>query len=317
VDIDWEYPSADDRGGETADTQNFVTLLKEMRAYWGTTYGISATIPSSYWYMRWFNLQDMSAYLDWFNFMSYDIHGVWDSTNKFTGPYVRPQNSSQVTLGLGWYGRSFTLADPSCSSPGCTFSAGGTAGQCTNSPGTLSNAEITRIISANSLTPTLDKQAAVKWIHWANNQWVSYDDGQTMQLKMQRASDLCLGGIMIWSIDQDDANNTSTDNLLGIGTSNGVSQSLKTQIRSGLISADQASQIANSCYWSFCDGTCTGGYFETTQARGIVGGINLDYECVAPAAKKLCCASGTTTGQCAWNGWSRPVNSQPCHSTIG
>jgi chitinase len=174
VDIDWEYPSADDRGGSLVDTRNFVSLVREMRATWGTTYGISTTIPSSYWYMRWFNLQDMSVYVDWFNYMSYDIHGVWDSTNKFTGPYIRPHtnwteitqgldllwrnnvNPSQVVLGLGWYGRSFTLTDPSCISPGCTFSAGGTPGQCTNSAGTLSNAEITRIISANSLTPFMD-----------------------------------------------------------------------------------------------------------------------------------------------------------------
>jgi chitinase len=73
---------------------------------------------------------------------------------------------AKVTLGLGWYGRSFTLKDPSCNTPGCVFTEGGNPGECTNSAGTLSNAEINRVIAANSLTPTFDKQAMVKWITW-------------------------------------------------------------------------------------------------------------------------------------------------------
>lgn len=49
---------------------------------------------------------------------------------------------SKVTLGLGWYGRSFTLSDPNCNTPNgiCMFSAGGNPGECTQSAGTLSNA---------------------------------------------------------------------------------------------------------------------------------------------------------------------------------
>jgi GH18 family chitinase len=218
VDLDWEYPGAPDRGGSPADTANFVALLQDMRAGFGTTYGISATLPSSYWYLRWFDLAGMEPYLDWFNFMSYDIHGVWDGQNQFTGPYVRPHTNlteidegldllwrnsidpSKVTLGLGWYGRSFTLTDPSCTTPGCTFSAGGNAGPCTGTAGILSNAEITSVISANSLTPVMDAAAAIKWIVWDSNQWVSYDDGETVQMKMLYAMEKCLGGVMVWAM---------------------------------------------------------------------------------------------------------------------
>jgi len=63
VDIDWEYPGAPDRGGVNADTENYVTLLKEMRAAWGSKYGISATLPSSYWYMRWFDVKGLFSLL--------------------------------------------------------------------------------------------------------------------------------------------------------------------------------------------------------------------------------------------------------------
>jgi chitinase len=93
VDLDWEYPGAPDRGGSPADTANFVALLQDMRTLFGSTYGVSVTLPSSYWYLRWFNLKGMEPYVDWFNVMSYDIHGVWDGQNKFTGPYVRPHTN--------------------------------------------------------------------------------------------------------------------------------------------------------------------------------------------------------------------------------
>lgn len=32
IDIDWEYPGADDRGGVPADVANFASLLSEMNA---------------------------------------------------------------------------------------------------------------------------------------------------------------------------------------------------------------------------------------------------------------------------------------------
>lgn len=48
IDIDWEYPVADDRGGTSADMENYVSLLQEMRSAFGQLFGITATIPNSY-----------------------------------------------------------------------------------------------------------------------------------------------------------------------------------------------------------------------------------------------------------------------------
>lgn len=217
VDIDWEYPAADDRGGISADFDNFPAFLADLRASFGSGLGISVTLPSSYWYLQHFDVASMQSSVDWFNFMSYDIHGVWDSSNKETGPYIRPHtnlteindglsllwragvDSSKVVLGLGWYGRSFTLADPSCNTPNgvCQFTTGGNAGECTKSSGTLSNAEIKRLIATGTGTESYDATAGVRWLTFDTNQWVSFDDGVTMQQKMSFANSLCLGGIMI------------------------------------------------------------------------------------------------------------------------
>ena len=64
VDIDWEYPAAPERGGKRADLQNFVSLIKEMRAAFGTTYGISLTLAPDYWYLRGFDPKGMEPYVD-------------------------------------------------------------------------------------------------------------------------------------------------------------------------------------------------------------------------------------------------------------
>lgn len=112
--------------------------------------------------------------------MSYDIHGVWDSSNPNVGPYARPHSNlteidlglqllwragvapENVVLGLGFYGRSFTLSDPSCNKPGCPFSGGAKAGKCSGTSGVLTNAEIKRIIDSKNVKPSYDKEAAVK-----------------------------------------------------------------------------------------------------------------------------------------------------------
>jgi chitinase len=62
VDYDWEYPGAGDRGGHKEDGQNFVSLVEDTRAYFrglARGWGISFTAPSSYWYMRHFEIGAM------------------------------------------------------------------------------------------------------------------------------------------------------------------------------------------------------------------------------------------------------------------
>jgi chitinase len=52
-------------------------------------------------------------------------------------------------MGTGAYGRTFTLADPSCVWPGCLFNGPGKEGPCTKGPGILAYFEIVNIIATN------------------------------------------------------------------------------------------------------------------------------------------------------------------------
>ncbi|KAF3480778.1 uncharacterized protein GIQ15_06125 [Arthroderma uncinatum] len=226
LDIDWEYPVADDRGGSKSDYNNYVLLLRELKDAFGTKYGLTMAIPASYWYLRGFDLKNMVKYVDWFNVMSYDIHGTWDGHSAWTKEVINPHTNlteismgldllwrnsvpaEKVLLGLGFYGRSFTLGDPRCNTPGCSFkrtgdenSGGALPGRCTLNSGTLSDYEINRVLKSKSPELVYNEEAGVNWITWDKDQWVSFDDARTLKQKASFANNLCLGGTFAWALD--------------------------------------------------------------------------------------------------------------------
>ncbi|KAF4160011.1 hypothetical protein CNMCM6936_004140 [Aspergillus lentulus] len=242
LDIDWEYPGAPDRGGKAEDTANYVLLLETLRKTFdasGSKFGLTFTAPSSYWYLRWFDLPSMIKYADWINVMTYDLHGVWDASNPI-GSIVQGHTNlteiklamelfwrveihpSQLALGFGFYGRSFTLADPSCNTPGCPFSGASSPGPCSATGGMLAYYEIQDVLSQASsgkkrgaITPTHDKEAAVNYFTFDDNQWVSYDDEVTFKQKVDWADSIGMGGALIWASDLDDDKYSAHSGLLG------------------------------------------------------------------------------------------------------
>ena len=116
---------------------------------------MTATIPTSYWYLQHFDLKAMGSAVDWIHVMSYDLHGVWDKTSPL-GPQMFGHTNitdidqalnllwrnnigpEKLALGLAMYGRTFKLTDPTCWRPGCLFSGVGDEGPCTKAAGILS-----------------------------------------------------------------------------------------------------------------------------------------------------------------------------------
>jgi chitinase len=122
-----EYPATSDRSGSPADLKNYVTFLKKLRQALnssGYLLGLSITLPSSYWYMQDFDIVSIDPIVDWFNVMTYDLHGTWDSNDPFIGAVALAHTNlteikqsldllwrnnidpARVNLGLGFYGRS-------------------------------------------------------------------------------------------------------------------------------------------------------------------------------------------------------------------
>ncbi|OJJ00682.1 hypothetical protein ASPVEDRAFT_129047 [Aspergillus versicolor CBS 583.65] len=225
VDLDWEYPVADDRGGKPKDFENFVTFIKRLRERLNHAprhIGLSITLPASYWYLRGFDIVHLEPHVDFLNIMTYDIHGVWDGPIEALGQYALAHtnlteinlalellwrnhiNPERINLGLGFYGRSFTLASPDCVQAGCEWSEGGRPGKCTNTSGILSATEVSRILKEGKGMSFEDKEAAVQIVVFDKDQWVAYDDEKTLKTKLEFANKRCLGGTMVWAVDLDD-----------------------------------------------------------------------------------------------------------------
>jgi len=251
--------------------------------------------------MQHFDIVNIEPYIDFFNLMAYDLHGTWDGNNPYTQAVVAAHTNlteidnamqllwrnnispAKVVLGLGFYGRSFTLSSSSCTAPGCAFSGGGTAGNCTGASGILSYAEIQRTITQYSLTPTLDKNAAAKWITWNSNQWVSYDDSETFGLKLQYADSKCLTGTMVWAVDLDSDTNPAVDALnsgsYGSSSTTGIAQKqLNAQMKFATSSYNGATL---GVFWTPClppgSQDCPPGYQALTRGHGKVFDIDLNH----------------------------------------
>lgn len=125
---------------------------------------------------------------------------------------IKPE---QVVMGFGFYGRSFKLEDPSCTTPGCSFKGDATPGSCSSTSGILMYYEIQALLDQDkSLKPVHDKEAAVNYFVYDNNQWVSYDNGTTFQQKLAWANGTGIGGSLIWASDTDDDKYSAMRGLL-------------------------------------------------------------------------------------------------------
>jgi chitinase len=220
IDIDWEYPVASDRGGSPEDFDNFVKLLKEMReAVNLSDHIITVAVPLGFNYLRHFDLQNIHPVVDFLNMMAYDLHGAWDANISGLGPFVRSHTNiteiedslnmffksgvppTKLVLGMAAYGRSFTLSNLTCTSPGCPFSGPGNEGPCTKDKGTLALFEIVDLLQKNPDAIKIVDEASASCYAYFGDQWVSFDDNTTFAKKMDFAQNNCLGGTMIWSAD--------------------------------------------------------------------------------------------------------------------
>ncbi|CAK5269218.1 unnamed protein product, partial [Mycena citricolor] len=325
IDVDWEYPAAYDRGGNPADKANYVTFMSKVKAaFKPRNYGLTFTAPSSYWYLQHFDLPGLMQSADWVNVMTYDLHGTWDGVDPYIGSLVLAHtnlteikdtlslfdnvgvNPNQIVLGIGFYGRSFQLASASCSSPGCAFVGGANPGPCSANSGTLMFSEIEQIIAQNSLQPILDPDAAVKYIVWNNDQWVSYDPADEVavcQLSLCRrrvSSSFALvfvyvsTGTMIWSVDQDDLQYSALSALYP-----GIDVNKPSSVESG-----------NQCTITGCGQNCPSGWDTLTTLTTNPGAGS---SCNANSPAKLCCPSGNAPQSCSWRGGGSSTCNPSCN----
>ncbi|KAI7551763.1 hypothetical protein KC331_g2345 [Hortaea werneckii] len=277
VDINWQYPVAEDRGGNQADLEIYVVFMEELRAelaydlhdkltYWDSRASIRVSSPDNR-VGKW-NSEAPTA--ESFVQAHSNLTEIDQGLDLLWRNGIDPQ---KVVLGLGFYGRAFTLESQGCSKPGCDFSGSAKEGACTEQSGILSNSEIQDIITENGITPILVKEDAVKYFTWDSNQWVSYDDYETFRMKREYANSVCLGGMMVWPWDLDNPiEQTSVNDLLG----SEMSLNSKWNTLSSRRAITRSNALTLGLFWTACqppsgtaDGKmCPEGYRPIAMGHG-------------------------------------------------
>jgi len=245
VDLDWEYPAK-----TTVDTsppedyENFQTLCEIFRREADKIPGFLLTAavgigqdkiyvkdgaPPSY------NVKHLSDHMDMINLMAYDIHGHWeDKTGHQALAHVKLEDDrlegtdsvewilenwivqgadpQKLALGMGAYGRSFKLANPSDNGYMAPCKLGnnglysGSPGTYTREPGYLAYYEICERLNAG-WTEVWDDEGQVPYAH-GDGDWVGFDNVRSIEYKVEIAKHYNLGGIMWWATDIDDFKGT-------------------------------------------------------------------------------------------------------------
>nr|BAF49605.1 chitinase [Monochamus alternatus] len=223
-DLDWEYPGL--RNGSDDDPQNYVELLTELRAALSPKgYLLSAAVTGGVANMDIaYEVSEVSDLLDFMSVMVYDFHGAFEPFVGHTSPLDasslddagnatlnvkagiqhwidKGADPAKMNLGIGTYGRSFTLADPSNAELYAPITGGGTAGPYTRQDGVLGYNEICELHS--DWTYIWDDEQQVPH-RVSGDQWVGYDDEKSIALKVEYANEKNLGGVMVWALDTDD-----------------------------------------------------------------------------------------------------------------
>lgn len=224
-DLDWEYPAQRD-GNPVADKVNFVLLLKELKTALGAAgylLSIAAASPASSAYSS-YDIPNVAANVDFINLMTYDLHGSWDQRTGIhaalfahpteTTSYQRQLNvdacvqywlrqgapKDKIIMGIPMYGRTMTLSNPSQNEIGAPIFGPGLAGRYTSQEsGFLGFNEI-----CENKWPRIWQSTQKVPYAFSLDQWVGYDDVDSVTIKSNYILDNDLGGIMIWSIETAD-----------------------------------------------------------------------------------------------------------------
>ncbi|KAI8262413.1 hypothetical protein K4K56_005864 [Colletotrichum sp. SAR 10_98] len=236
IDIDWEYPGAPDIMvdgkpiGQTGDGVAYLRFLTSLKQKLGTDKSVSIAAPASYWYLKAFPIDRISAVIDYIVYMTYDLHGQWDygNVNAFdscpSGKCIRSHvnltetrntlsiitkagvANNKVMVGESSYGRSFHMAVDGCWGPLCDFTgtrieSDANPGRCTATKGYISNAEINELITQGSYSQLFHDGDSNTDVLLYKGDYVSY---MTPATKLTRRDDwktLNFGGSIDWAVD--------------------------------------------------------------------------------------------------------------------
>lgn len=223
LDIDWEYPTQ--RRGIADDRENFIELLRTLKDTFAkrnklVTVAIGA---ASHLIRAAYDVERMCAVADLVLVMAYDfqdrdalsVHAPLkresddDDSRSVIDDGIAELLAScdpqKLVLGIGAFGRSFTMKSKDLHARGSEVADLGKAGPYLLAAGSLGYNEICEMMAKDPWTVVELAKNAISYAY-KDKQWVSYDDPRSIAIKATYVRDMGMRGMMLYSIDTDDFN---------------------------------------------------------------------------------------------------------------
>ncbi|XP_064102706.1 endochitinase-like [Macrobrachium nipponense] len=217
-DIDWEFPQL------PIERQNYPVLIDELRAAFdaeGRGWNLSMAVPSNiYLTAMGYDVPALCKSLDSVNFMGYDLRSEEEGfTDVHSLLYRRPKLDffiyyytnvndcimkwvndgcprHKLMLGVPFYGRSFTLLNPSWHNLHAPAKFG--------KAGWVNYNEICKsFLDEPGWVREYDDVGLVPWAY-KDLLWIGYEDADSLMIKMNYIREQGFGGAMNWRINTDD-----------------------------------------------------------------------------------------------------------------
>jgi Chitinase len=242
IDLDWEYPNQSGAGNtfRPEDVHNFTLMLKEVREQLDQKskadgsnkhYLLTIATGADQTYVQNTELGQVQQYVDFINIMTYDFYNGW---HKVTGhhsnfmPSANPeldQNSvvnavdlhikagvpaNKINLGIPLYGRKWEGVNPSGDK--VLFQKAETVGM------GIDYVDFANDIDKNGYKRFWDETAKAPYLWNAEKRvFISYEDAQSIQYKMEYLKSKGLAGVMFWEYCADRNNELQKAISLGLG----------------------------------------------------------------------------------------------------
>ncbi|GFN99831.1 chitinase-3-like protein 1 [Plakobranchus ocellatus] len=226
LDIDWEYPKKETK-------RNYILLLKALREAFDKkeTNGQSRLLltiagpPGQYYIDPGYDIPNIARYVDYVNLMTYDYTTIHATVTAFNSPlFSRKDIRFNPTLSTNWtvhywqarglpfhqmlvgvtgVGRRLVLSNVNETDVGSSVTGDIRTGDIYGIPGGLAYPEICSMLTSIKTERYFDYEQRVPYLVKGDD-WVGYEDKESIDIKVPWMMRLGVAGIMLWSLDQDD-----------------------------------------------------------------------------------------------------------------
>jgi chitinase len=231
IDFDWEYPGGGGLGGNSVspnDGANYALLMQKVRAKvdalgarLGREYELSVASPAGIDKIVNFNLPGLTPSVDFFNLMTYDFHGTWESTTGHLAGFTADPSGYDVKTAVSAYlaagvpASKIVLGAPLYTRAWSGVADGGDGGYAEAARGAAPGSFEAGNYDYKDLLAKLQDRASGWKLYWDDTAQAAYlyngregifssfETPSSIAQKSQWAASIGLGGMMFWDISND------------------------------------------------------------------------------------------------------------------